>query len=131
MFSFLKRKRRASIVVQEAEPISAAFENVWVRKRMPDPGAQNYAFESEMLPLQTPIGAGVAVRHPTRPIQNGAQPYFPVQHTSLQGFGQVSGALVSQPLFNPRFPVYGAVSPMTNNDVGHRAEILPAGSAFP
>lgn len=99
----------------------------WTRQRMPDPGAEAYSFDILDLQLQSLIDHGVAVRTPWKPMERGPQPYFPVQHTALQGIGQVSGGIVSQPLFNPKLPGYSGISYRRMNDPFPRAEILPAG----
>lgn len=123
MWNPFRKKGLPPVIVNMA----GGFEQVWVRKRMPDPGAESYAYESEDLPLMTPIGAGVAVRVPLfKPLSRGPQPYFPRQQVALQGFGTVSGGIVSQPLFNPQYPAYGGVGFRRANDPFTRQEIQPA-----
>lgn len=128
MMSFFSRRKRPKVIVRADTPAIRA--DVWVRKRMPDPGAENFAYETFELPPQTVIGPAVAVRHPRTATQVGAQPYFPVQHTSLQGIGQVSGSIKSQPLFNPKYNGYSGAQPLRMNDPMPRSEIIPAGSAM-
>jgi len=125
---FRKNNGPPDVIVNDGNvDVPGAFQLIWVRQRLPDAGAEQYSFETLDLPVQTPIGAGVAVRQPFIPTQRGDQPYFPVQHVALQGFGQVSGGIVSQPLFNPKYPGYSGISFQTANDPFPRAELLPAG----
>lgn len=115
-------------VVDDFGPRPDGFmEYAWVRKKMPDPGALSYAFETLDLPLQTVIGPAIAVRYPTKPIQQGAQPYYPRQQVALQGFGTVSGGIVSQPLYNPEYAAFSGLPIPQNNSTVFKNEIQPAG----
>jgi len=77
------------------------YHAVWERKRMPDPGAQNYAWETYGLPPFTPIGTGIPTQQPL--IATSEQVYT-MQAVSLVGMPTVSGQILGQPLFDPNVP---------------------------
>lgn len=75
--------------------------NVYERKTLPGPGAQNYAYENLGLYEQSPIGPAVANRKAIKPLSISA-PLFAVFGTYTQGLGGVvQGTLYGQPLSSP------------------------------
>lgn len=80
------------------------YKAVWERKAMPDPGAQNYAWESLGLEPFSPIGPGVRVRI-------GITPLFSQIYTQQAGFltgiPTTAGQMFGQPLFDPAAPGSG------------------------
>lgn len=79
-----------------------------VRKHLPGPGAQNYAFDSLALAESTAIGPAIAQRSFWKTIM---QPLFVNNLTRpTSGYGGVAqGQLLSQPLFDPYNNSYGAI----------------------
>lgn len=81
----------------------------WMRKRLPGPGAMNYAFESMALAESTPIGPGVAQRQFWATV---SPPLF-VNNISAPnaGYGGVAtGQYISQPLYDPYNNTYGYIT---------------------
>lgn len=79
----------------------------WTKKRLPSPGAQNYAFETLALAQFTQIGAGVAQRHFFKVLQP-PQLYIGGQALPVTGLGGVSaGQMIMQPLIDPYSKTYG------------------------
>lgn len=80
----------------------------WVRKRLPGPGAMNYAYDSLALAESDAIGPAVAQRQfwNIRP-----QPLFvPGMGRPSSGYGGVvQGQTLSQPLFDPYNNIYGNI----------------------
>lgn len=73
----------------------------WVRKRLPTPGAQNYAFESLGLTEFTPIGAAVGIRRELMKMQPPQQ-YLSANGVLTNGLGGlVAGQLALQGLYDP------------------------------
>jgi hypothetical protein len=73
----------------------------WVQKKLPSPGAQNYAYETLGLVEFTPIGYGVHVRTNWM-ITQPPQPYINGQAVPVTGLGGLSaGQLALQPLYDP------------------------------
>lgn len=80
----------------------------WVRKRLPGPGAMNYAYDSLALSETTPIGPGVRQRQFWATTQTPLFVGEMMRPTS--GYGGVAhGQAVSQPLFDPYNNTYGAI----------------------
>lgn len=79
----------------------------WTRKRLPDPGAQNYAFETLGLVEFTPIGPAIGadiVLMKTQP------PAFYISNSMvvINGLGGLAaGQIILQPLINPYDQTYG------------------------
>lgn len=74
-------------------------KNAFERKKLPSPGAQNYAYESYGLPEFTFIGPAVANRMMLRPLQ--PPPVYALQQASVAGVGGLSaGQIIGQPLIN-------------------------------
>jgi hypothetical protein len=81
----------------------------WVRKQLPNPGAQNYAFETLALFETTPIGAAVAQRRMFKVIQP-PQLYIHGQAVTTSGLGGVyAGQMALQPLYDPNTNTYGSM----------------------
>lgn len=79
----------------------------WTKKRLPTPGAQNYAFESLGLVEFTPIGAGLGNRMQLAVLQP-PQVYIQSQAVPTTGFGgPVAGQMALQPLIDPFNETYG------------------------
>lgn len=84
-----------------ARPGVAAFDRVqgfaitYERQTLPDPGAGVYSYETLGLEPFSPIGAGVAVRSPTRFTQN---PLYGVKSVPITGMPTVAGQLIHSPL---------------------------------
>jgi len=79
----------------------------WVKKDLPDPGAQNYAFESLGLTEFTPIGAGVAQRQMFNVLQPPSL-FVNGQMLLTSGVGGVAaGQVIFQPLIDPYNNTYG------------------------
>lgn len=73
----------------------------WMRKRLPTPGAQNYAFESLGLIEQTPIGPSILVGYTFKKTQP-AQSYMPNEGIFIAGLGGlVAGQIALQGLYDP------------------------------
>ncbi len=86
------------------QPFSA---HTFERKALPDPGAQNYAYENLGLFEQTFIGPAVANRGAILPLQPPQVYQYFVQ--TMGGVGGLSaGQMIFQPLLNP----YSPSSPM-------------------
>jgi hypothetical protein len=79
------------------------FHLSWERKQLPDPGAQNYAFESYGLVAFPPSGPSVTTRQPVVPLPLGPQMYS-WQGVRLDGIPLVAGQIHGQPLFDPQLP---------------------------
>lgn len=78
----------------------------WVRKRLPSPGVQNYAFETLGLVEYTPIGAGVNARQ-FFAVTQPPQVYLPAAQLPVSGFGGVvPGQMVLQGLVDPYSQTY-------------------------
>lgn len=71
---------------------------VFERKPLPSPGAMNYAYETLALAPQSEISGAVANRSQLMFI---AQQVYKFQDVPLAGIGTVSGAMVTQPIFDP------------------------------
>lgn len=70
-------------------------------KRLPSPGAQNYAWENLGLVEFSPIGTGTSNRMAIRPLQ--PQQDYAHFATYLQGLGGVAqGTIYGQPLISPQ-----------------------------
>lgn len=81
----------------------------WQKKRLPTPGAQNYAFETLGLTEFTPIGAGVRNRNAFRVLQK-PQLYVNGQAYLTSGLGGIAaGQMIFQPLLDPYNGQYGGV----------------------
>ena len=75
--------------------------NHWVRKRLPTPGAQNYAYESLGLAEFSYAGRATANKHSYRVVQT-PQLYVDGQSLLTSGLGGVAaGQIISQPLIDP------------------------------
>lgn len=79
-------------------PKSLQFHMVWERKRMPDEGAQSYAWETYGLIPTTPIGPAVAVRE--RLFNMNQPPMFAFQMGQVQGVPLTAGTIYQQPLYD-------------------------------
>ena len=102
------------------------FHMTWQRKRLPSPGAQNYAWTTLGLVPTSIISGAVAVRRQINPLLTAPQPHFQ-KAVTLNGLPTVSGQILSAPLFNPDT---GGFNTSPNVYVGaayDRPEILPAG----
>lgn len=81
----------------------------WQRKRLPTPGAQNYAFETLALFETTPIGPAVAQRKFFKVLQP-QQIYFGGITVPITGLGGLAaGQYVMQPLVDPYNNTYGGI----------------------
>ena len=73
----------------------------WERKRLPTPGAMNYALESLGLPEYNVIGAGVGPRAYLMKTQPQQQ-YVPINAVLTNGLGGVvAGQIALQGLYDP------------------------------
>lgn len=82
-------------------------EYQWKRKRLPTPGAMNYAFESLGLVEFTPIGDGIGNRHQYQ-ITQPPQVYINGIATWTDGLGGIiAGQAIMQPLIDPYNETYG------------------------
>lgn len=104
-------------------PYHIAFE----RRELPDAGANQYAYTTLALPMETPIGPGVM---PRASIQGTAPSMYQraqgVTLTTVGNPGQLTGAIVAQPLLNidgPENPLVGMQSDRPGSFM------LPRGSA--
>jgi hypothetical protein len=126
MLGFLRK--RVKKVEIPPNPNEGLFHQVWERKRLPGPGAMNYAYETLALAPFPVAGPSVATRTPLR-VTQGQQAY--VRHTvGISGAGGTqAGQVMSAPLFDPTLGTgNGLTSP-----VGlpyNRHGILPAGSVY-
>lgn len=134
------RKKDVNIVDPGATPFKTlptpGYEQVWERKAMPDPGAQNYAFETLQLAPFTPIGPTERTRQPLVP----TSPQIYVNYGALlSGMGTIAGQMVGQPLFDPNVPGNGYTSGNPNsysplafmNIPADRSGPLPTNSTAP
>lgn len=76
------------------------YNQSWERRPLPDPGAQNYAFETLDLYALTPVGPGVGQFNYIKPLQ--AQTYV-LQAVPLQGIPLTSGQIYGAPLGDPQY----------------------------
>lgn len=106
MFGIFKRRRKVQEpLVRGSPPPKGMFNPIWERKRLPGPGAMNYAYEGLSLAAQSPIGPGVRTRTPIIPF---AQIPTEAPHmVTLAGLPTVSGQLVKAPLYDPDNGGYG------------------------
>lgn len=81
----------------------------WVKKRLPSPGALNYAYSTLALYELNPIGPAVASRKLFRTVQP-PQLYMNGQLVGTVGIGGLAaGQYISQPLLDPTSQTYGGV----------------------
>lgn len=79
----------------------------WQRKRLPTPGAQNYAFETLALAEFSPVGWGVRARQFFNVLQP-PQLYVNGQALPITGLGGlIAGQVIMQPLIDPYSGTYG------------------------
>lgn len=79
---------------------STVYQQVWERKRLPDEGAQSYAYESLDLAQFTYIGPAVAVRNPD-PVPPLVQQVYSYQAGTVIGLpGLSAGQFYSTPLYD-------------------------------
>lgn len=83
---------------------AGSFHIVYERKRMPDPGAQNYAYESLALLQFAPSGPSVAACQQIEPTEG--QLYF-AQGWRVAGIPTIAGQIITQPLYDPDAPGSG------------------------
>jgi hypothetical protein len=81
--------------------LPGTYKAVWQRKPMPDPGAQNYAWESLAMAQFAPSGPSVATRKPI--ISTMGQMYVG-KAVVLNGIPTMAGGIVGQPLMDPNTP---------------------------
>jgi hypothetical protein len=111
------------------------YKRVWERKRLPDPGSQNYAYETYALAPLSPISSAVAIRG--APPRLYEQQIYVGQSVSLDGIPTTAGQIVTQPLYNTEtggfvsaFPV--PLSPLSGiNYVAIRADPIPTNAVEP
>lgn len=96
----------------EAMPRWGQHHMAWENKasRLPEPGAQAYAYESYGLVEFSPIGPSVAV---TTPLQKYSPPYVTGMAVWLSGIPTQAGGVTLQALIDPSAPG-GYVSGMGN-----------------
>lgn len=127
MLSLFRKKSKRTVV-----PIAADkgpwFHAVWVRKMLPDPGAQNYAYETLALAPMTPIGPGIATRRPLFPPMNSPQPYV-TQQGVLVGIPTTAGQIYGAPLYNPGVGFSAPNGAYESGSPYPIYPILPAGAA--
>lgn len=92
------------------------YKSVWERKRLPDEGAQSYAWETLGLVQFTQIGAGVSVRDPDFDAVLH-RPLYVYQGGITNGLPMTAGGIYGQPLYDNNGNVVDApgnpgVSPM-------------------
>lgn len=86
----------------------------WQRKRLPSPGAQNYAFETYGLSEFAVPGPGYGPRAELRTLQ-GPQSYLPTNAVVTNGLGGVvAGQIILQGLYDPNTNTYAGV-PIPNS----------------
>jgi hypothetical protein len=107
------RKPKKAVVVESGNPNDGWFHMLWSRQAMPDPGAQNYAFESLGLVGFTPIGPSVSTREPFQPILSAPQPYAG-KAVVLNGMPTVSGQIMFAPLNDPNAGYTSEIQPLGN-----------------
>lgn len=88
---------------------TSVFHIEYIRGRLPTPGAMEYAYAAFALPQQSPIGAGIRLRDPIRPLAGNS--YYPAPFVPTNGIPTVSGQIFGQPLFDPNLPGYSAGMP--------------------
>lgn len=92
----------------EDTPMGVVYRGVHEQKRMPDPGAQAYAWETLALPAYTPIGPGNhAISFRAMPL--GPPPLMTQQGAIVRGIPTTAGQIIGQPLINDLTPVGGQV----------------------
>lgn len=79
------------------------FHMAWENKhgRLPEPGAEAWAYESLALFEQSPIGPSVIIQEP---LQSTTAGLFAGQAVPLQGIPLVAGTVQQAPLFDPDTP---------------------------
>lgn len=74
------------------------YRAVWEQKRLPDPGAQNFAWETLGLFQLAPSGPTVTNRDAIVPLST---PMYAYQSGMLLGTPLTAGQIVGQPLYDP------------------------------
>lgn len=87
-------------------PVGGPYNLTWERQELPDPGAQNYAFKSQLLPPYTPIGPTQRAATPFRPLAANAYHQFTALTVSTPTSGPFQGQVISQPLME-KSSLYG------------------------
>jgi len=122
---FLKRRVKQVEIPPGADPL--LFHQSWERKRLPGPGAMNYAYESQALAPFPVAGPTIAVRQP-RAVFQGQQSMV-LQSVSIAGVPTQAGQVLAQPLFDPQTGTATGLQPQ--NPLPYQKHgIQPAGSIF-
>jgi hypothetical protein len=105
---FGRKKPPQTVEQQSAQSCYTRFNPNWrftyERKRLPDPGAQNYAYENLGLVEFSPIGAAESNRGQFRSLQPPTA--YAYLSAWLQGVGGLSqGTIYGQPLIAPQLPL--------------------------
>lgn len=103
------------------------YQAVWEAKKLPSPGAMNYAYETLGLAPFSPIGPTIRTRQPIIPMAQ-QQVVQTGQAVILQGMPTVSGQLVKGPLYDPATGTVGAPGEFQFNVPFDRHAIAPAGA---
>ncbi len=124
-----KRKARLDPGNSGFNEDQGTFRIVYERKPMPDPGAQNYAYESLGLVAFPPAGPSITIRQPRETVF----PQMYATHAIPQnGIPLVAGQIFGQPLFDPQSggfandPFGGNVSPLVSYNVPASTPDYPA-----
>lgn len=80
---------------------NAGFQQQWIERGQPTPGAMSYAFVSLGLPAFSTIGPGIAALGTPRPV---AIPYYSLQAVPIVGIPLQAGQIFGQPLVDPDAP---------------------------
>lgn len=118
------RKRTKKIEIPP-DPNEGLFHQVWGRKRLPGPGAMNYALESLALAPFPVSGPTVAVRQP-RMVTQAPQEYV-MQAVMIAGVPTQAGQILAQPLYDPALGTANGMQ-ATSRLPYERHGIQPAGS---
>jgi len=121
MFQIFHKAKRHKEVVVGASQEPGAF--VWQRRRLPDAGAEQYAFETYGTPIYDfALGNGATfIRHPFVETQPARWANYSAPVLSNPPLNTFQGQFATQPLMNPNtavalgVTVEGAIPPDTYN----------------
>lgn len=125
-FGMIGRKTRRITTRDRPDP---NYEIAYERKRLPDPGAGNFALESHQLFPLTPIGPGVPHDRSIKPA-TGSPQMISMPTLVDAGIPTVSGGITSSPLFNPQTGVYQSQFEPPNPLPFGFHDVQPAGEAL-
>ena len=100
MFGFGKKERASDDPLAGASGFGKRYAQVWEYRPLPGAGAQQYAWETLVLPLYSAIGWGQAVTLPMRATDPTMSQKKGITLTTIGNPGILHGQFVSQPLMS-------------------------------